>query len=138
MCENSLRLLGLARKARLLEIGEEPVSIACRASRARLLMLAKDSAEHTVRRAGSFCRSGKPLMLMLPFTKDELGSALGCNACAMCAFTDAAFAKSFVESLDPGSYDSAVLQELSRQTERIIKRRNEQRAHRNNVKHGRK
>lgn len=39
--QKALRLLGLARRARLLEIGEEPVGIACRGGRAKLLLVGK-------------------------------------------------------------------------------------------------
>ena len=60
MEDKALRFLGLARRARLLEVGEEPVGIACRAGHARLLLIAQDAADHTFRRARSFCRSGKP------------------------------------------------------------------------------
>ena len=68
--QKALRLLGLARKARLLEIGEEPVGIACRSGKARLLLVAQDAGEHTVRRAQSFCRSGKPAWMQVGFTKE--------------------------------------------------------------------
>ena len=56
----ALHLLGIARKANRLAIGEEPAGIACRSGKARLLLVAQDAGEHTVRRAQSFCRSGKP------------------------------------------------------------------------------
>lgn len=81
----ALLLLGLARKARKLEIGEEPCGIACRSGKAKLLLIAHDAGDHTFRRARSYCRAGKPPYLCVPFTKDELGDALGCNACALCA-----------------------------------------------------
>ena len=58
--EKALHLLGIARKANRLAIGEEPAGIACRSGKARLLLVAQDAGEHTVRRAQSFCRSGKP------------------------------------------------------------------------------
>ena len=138
MHEKSLKMLGLARRARLLEVGEEPVGIACRGSHARLLLIAKDAADHTFRRARSFCRTGKPPYLCVPFTKDELGSALGCNACALCCFTDPAFAKAFLETLDEREYPPEILAELTRQTQRVQKRRQEEKAHRNNLKHGKK
>ncbi|MBQ1263841.1 MAG: 50S ribosomal protein L7 [Oscillospiraceae bacterium] len=138
MREKSLKMLGLARRARLLEVGEEPVGIACRGSHARLLLIAKDAADHTFRRARSFCRTGKPPYLCVPFTKDELGSALGCNACALCCFTDPAFAKAFLETLNEGECPPEILAELTRQTQRVQKRRQEEKAHRNNVKHGKK
>ena len=38
--EDALRLLGLARKAGRLEIGEEPVAAAARAGKARLILAA--------------------------------------------------------------------------------------------------
>ena len=53
--QKALRLLGLARRARLLEIGEEPVGIACRGGRAKLLLVAKDAGDHTFRRATLLC-----------------------------------------------------------------------------------
>lgn len=95
----ALMLLGLARKARKLEIGEEPCGIACRSGKAKLLLIAHDAGDHTFRRARSYCRAGKPPYLCVPFTKEELGNGLGCNACALCALTDAPFAKAFLEGL---------------------------------------
>ena len=43
--QKALRLLGLARRARLLEIGEEPVGIVCRSGKAKLLLVAKDAGD---------------------------------------------------------------------------------------------
>ena len=45
-----LHLLGLAKKAGRLEIGEEPVGALCRARHARLILLASDAAPNTRRR----------------------------------------------------------------------------------------
>ena len=90
--EKALHLLGIARKANRLAIGEEPAGIACRSGKARLLLVAQDAGEHTVRRAQSFCRSGKPAWMQVGFTKEELGNGLGCNACALCAVLDPALA----------------------------------------------
>lgn len=137
--EKALHLLGIARKANRLAIGEEPAGIACRSGKARLLLVAQDAGEHTVRRAQSFCRSGKPANLTVPFTKEELGNGLGCNACALCALTDAPFAKAFLEDLpELAAQHEDILQELTRQTERVNKRRQEEKAHRKNVRFGKK
>ena len=57
--QKALRLLGLARRARLLEIGEEPVGIVCRSGKAKLLLVAKDAGDHTFRRARSFVSGSK-------------------------------------------------------------------------------
>lgn len=136
MEDKALRFLGLARRARLLEVGEEPVGIACRAGHARLLLIAQDAADHTFRRARSFCRSGKPPYICAPFSKEALGSALGCNSCALCAFTDAPMALAFLQALDAPEKYEAILTELQRQTDRVKQRRKEEKAHRSNVKHG--
>ena len=136
MEDKSLRLLGLARRGRHAEVGEEPVGIACRAGHARLLLIAKDAGDHTFRRARSFCRSGKPPYICAPYTKEELGAALGCNACALCAFTDAPMALAFLQTLEKSEQYEPILAELQRQTDRIKKRRQEEKAHRNNVRHG--
>ena len=133
----ALLLLGLARKARKLEIGEEPCGIACRSGKAKLLLIAHDAGDHTFRRARSYCRAGKPPYLCVPFTKDELGDALGCNACALCVFTEPAFAKSFLEALGDETH-ADILAQLTVQTQRVQKRRQEAQAHRKNVKTGKK
>lgn len=138
MDEKPLRLLGLARRARRVEAGEEPVGIACRAQKARLLVLASDAADHTERRARSYCRTGKPLIVRVPYTKEELGGALGLGMCAMCCFTDPALALAFVQSLGENDAYTAALDELTRQRDRVTKRRQEEKAHRNHLKHGKK
>lgn len=138
MDDKPLRLLGLARRARRVEAGEEPVGAACRSQKARLLVLASDAAEHTVRRARSFCHSGKPVSITAPYAKQALGGALGLGTCAMCAFTDPALALAFVQSLEGGAKYAAAREELTRQTERVNQRRQEEKAHRNNMKHGKK
>ena len=42
--DNALHLIGIARRAGRLEVGEEPVGAAARAGHARLLVLAADAA----------------------------------------------------------------------------------------------
>ena len=137
--QKALRLLGLARRARLLEIGEEPVGIVCRSGKAKLRLVAKDAGDHTVRRARSFVSGSKCPYVGVPYTKDELGDGLGCNACALCAILDAPFAKAFLEDLpELAQQHEEILQELTRQTARVQKRRQEEKAHRKNVRFGKK
>ena len=97
--EPILRLLGLAKKAGRLEIGEEPVGAAARARKARLILLAADAAPNTCRRAAHFGQAGQVLQLTLPTTKEELGFALGRSSCAMLALTDKGFAASLAGKL---------------------------------------
>lgn len=134
----ALNYLGLARRGGNIAIGEEPVGIACRSSRARLLVLAKDAADNTFRRARSFTQSGKPPVIRVPFTKAQLGDAMGVNACAMAAFTDVALALAFVKALEEPEHYAALLAELDRQVERVKKRRAEEKAHQKNIRKGKK
>ena len=105
-----LHLLGLARKAGRLEIGEEPVGAVCRARQARLVLLASDAAANTNRRAAHFGEAGNVLWLEVPYSKAELGFHLGRGSCAMLAITDAGFAAAVTEKLaarDPERYGPA-------------------------------
>ena len=66
----ALGYLGLARRGGRIAVGEEPCGAACRSSHARLLIVAEDAGDHTFRRARSFARTGKPLVLTVPFSKE--------------------------------------------------------------------
>jgi len=135
-----LHLLGLAKKAGRLELGEEPVGAACRARQARLVLLAADAAPNTRRRAAHFGEAGNVPLLEAPFRKGELGFPLGRSSCAMLALTDAGFAAAVVEKLagrDPDRYGPAALQ-LREKADRVLQRQKEQRQHEKNLRRGRK
>ena len=133
-----LRLLGLAKKAGRLEVGEEPVGAACRARQAKLVLLAQDAAPNTRRRAAHFGGAGDVLWLEAPFRKAELGLILGRSSCAMLALTDAGFAAAAVEKLaarDPDKYAPAA-QQLRAKADRALRRQKEQRQHEKNLRRG--
>ena len=135
-----LHLLGLARKAGRLEIGEEPVGAVCRARQARLVLLASDAAPNTCRRAAHFGEAGNVLWLEVPFPKAELGFALGRGSCAMLALTDAGFAASLTQKLAaraPERYGPAA-QQLREKADRVLQRQREQRQHEKNLREGKK
>ncbi len=134
--QRALNYLGLARRGGNIAVGEEPVGAACRSNHGRLLLLAHDAADNTFRRARAFTQSGKPPVIRVPFTKAELGDAMGVNACAMAAFTDVALALAFVQALDEPEHYAKLLEELERQVERVKKRRQEEKAHRKNIRQG--
>ena len=75
-------------------------------------------------------------MRLLPFTKDELGGAIGCSSCAIAALTDVALAQAFVQALGEPERDEALLAELTRRVERVQKRRQEEKAHQRNLRKG--
>ena len=127
----SLGLLSLARKGGNIVLGEEQAGAAARASRARLMLLASDAGGHTVRRAKSFVAG-----TALPYTRDELGDALGTTSCAIAAITDVQLALAFVKTLGEPEKYADLLQELDERVKRVEKRRAEEKAHRRNVRHG--
>ncbi|MFQ9915646.1 MAG: L7Ae/L30e/S12e/Gadd45 family ribosomal protein [Flavonifractor plautii] len=57
--DNVLHLLGIARKAGRVEVGEEPVGASARARQARLILVASDAADNSARRAAHFAQAGK-------------------------------------------------------------------------------
>ena len=135
-----LHLLGLAKKAGRLEIGEEPVGAACRARQAKLLLLAGDAAPNTRRRAAHFGEAGNVLWLETPFDKAALGLVLGRSSCAMLALTDAGFSAAVVEKLaarDPDKYSPAA-QQLRTKADRVFQRQKEQRRHEKNLRQGKR
>lgn len=71
-----LHLLGLARKAGRLEIGEEPVGAVCRARQARLVLLASDAAANTNRRPPTLARQATSCGWKCPTPKRNWASTL--------------------------------------------------------------
>ena len=135
-----LHMLGLARKAGKLELGEEPVGAVCRAHHARLLLLAVDAAPNTHRRAVHFAEAGNVLTIELPFSKEELGFFFGRSSCAMLALTDAGFAASVADKLaarDPFRYGAAA-EQLRTKADRMLQRQREKRQHEKNLREGKR
>ena len=136
--ERILSMIGLAKKAGLVEIGEEPVGSAARAKHARVILVAGDAAASSVRRAYSFAQSGSCLCLTIDATKDELGGALGRTSCAMAAVTDIGFAEAIVKKLaamDETRYGAAAAQ-LQVKAKRAAERKAEKLQHEKNVQQG--
>ena len=124
MTANALGLLGLARKAGKLELGEDPVGAACRGRQARLVLLACDAAENTADKAHRLAQTSNARCVRIPFTKEELGAALGRGSCAMAAVTDVRLAQAVAAKLaeqDPQRYQEAE-QRLRRKAERAAER----------------
>ena len=136
--DKSLGLLAISRKGGNLALGEEAVGAAARAGRAWLVLLAGDAGPHTVRRAKSFVAGTSQPLLTLAYDKDTLGDALGITSCAVAAITDVRLAQAFVKTLGEPEKYADLLQELDVRVKRVEKRRAEEKAHRYNVRHGKK
>ena len=138
--DNILSLLGLALRGGRLVMGEETVEGVARARDARVLLLASDAADNTRRRIEHFADEGQCMWLRVPFTKEELGRALGRTSVAVAAITDiglaAAVARRLAE-LDPARYGESAAR-LDVKAQRAAERRAEQLAHEKNLRQGKK
>ena len=140
MNKELLSTLGLCKRAGMLEAGEEPVESAARARDVRLLLLAQDAAENTARRAEHFAQMGQCILVSIPFTKEELGRAVGRESCALAGITDVGFACAVARRLadgDPQTYGDAA-QRLEVKAQRAAQRRTEQALHEKNLRRGKK
>ena len=136
--DKALNYMGLARKAGLIELGEEPVGAAARAQHARLVVVAKDASDHTWRRALSYVAGTEQLCIRVDMTKDQLGLAVGRTSLAVAAFTDPALTLAFVKALGQPEKFKTELESLEKRTKRVQQRRSEEKAHLRNKKMGRK
>ena len=135
-----MNLIGLAQKAGRLAVGEEPTGAAARARDARLILVAADAAENSVRRVRHFADAGQCLWCRIGADKDALGRAVGRSSCAMLAVTDIGFAEAIVKklaALDPERYAPAA-QRLEIKARRAAQRRAEQAQHEKNLRRGKK
>ena len=133
-----LAFLGLTERAGKLVTGEESCGMAARAGKARVLLLASDAGRSTRVRGENYAEAGHCLPVSLPYTRDELGTALGRGAVSMAAVTDIGMASAFLDKLSaerPGEYEAAAA-ELQRALARAMERRKEARRHKENVRRG--
>ena len=136
--DRALNYMGLARKAGLIELGEEPVGAAARAQHARLVIVASDASDHTWRRALSFVAGTEQICIRVAYTKDQLGMSIGRTSLAVAAFTDPALALAFLKALGQPEKYAEELASLEKRTGRVLQRRAEEKARLRNKKQGRK
>lgn len=136
--DKALNYLSLARKAGLAELGEEPVGDITRAGKGYAVVVASDASDHTWRRAKSYCAGTEQQCVRLPYSKEELGQAVGRTSLAIAAVTDASMALAMLQSLpEPGKYQASI-DALEEKARKLQKRRQEAKAHQRNVRKGKK
>ena len=134
--DKTLNYLALARKAGAAELGEEPVGGAARAGKAYAILVASDAGDHNWRRAKAFAAGTDQQTVRLPYTKDEMGMAIGRTALAIAAITDVALALALVQSLPQPPQEAVEM--LKAKAERQKQRKKEAQAHKKNVRTGKK
>lgn len=129
---NLLSLLGLAYRGRHLESGEQPVSVALRDKKARIVLVASDSSDNTKSRLKNWTDSNGVPLFELPCSKEEMGSALGKVSCAMAAITDAGLALTALRQLDPNGEHAETVKKLEgikqRKSEKALRVKAEKKA----------
>ena len=138
MDNRALNYMALAKKGRLIELGEEPVGAVARAVKARLVVVASDASDHTWRRAKSFVAGTEQQCIRVPFTKEEMGFVVGRTSLAIAAFTDAALALAFVKALPNVEKFGEVAEKLDIKAKKLRQRQDEAKAHQRNVRKGKK
>ena len=134
----ALNYLALARKAGTAELGEEPVAAASRTGKAYAILVASDAGDHTWRRAKAFAAGTEQQAVKVPYTKDEMGMAIGRQALAIAAITDCALALALVQALPEQEKYAAAIAVLTEKTQKLKKRQQEAKAHKKNVRFGKK
>ena len=123
--DKALNYMSLARRGGRIELGEEPCGGAARAGHARLIIVAADASPHTWRRAKSYAAGTDQQCLRVPFSKEEMGEAIGRTSLAMAAFTDPALALAFVKALDGQEQYREVLEQLDAKSRKLKQRQDE-------------
>ena len=136
--DKALNYLALAKRGRLVELGEEPVGAITRTGKGYLVVVAKDASDHTWRRAKSFVAGTDQQCLSVPFTKEELGFVVGRTSLAIAAFTDVSLALAFVKALPDQEKVKKELEFLEAKSKKMRQRKKEADAHKKNVRFGKK
>ena len=136
--DKALQYLSIARKGGMAELGEEPVGAIARAGKAYLILVAADASDHTWRRAKSFAAGTDQQCVRLPWTKDQLGAAIGRDTLAIAAITDVQMALALVAALPQEESNKPALEVLTAKAAKARQRQQEAKAHRRNLRRGKK
>ena len=136
--DKALNYLALARKGGLAELGEEPVGAMARTGKAYVILVAGDASDHTWRRAKSYAAGTEQQCIRLGCTKEEMGFVVGRTSLAIAAITDVQLALALVKSLGQPEKYKASLEVLEEKAAKAKKRQAEAKAHKRNVRMGKK
>ena len=96
---SGLQYIALAKKAGMLELGEDAAKALVKSGKARLMFVCADTSPGAKRRADGYVfECGTPL-IEAPYRKEEVSAATGRPGCSMAAFRDLGLAASFASAL---------------------------------------
>ena len=99
MESNYLSLLGLVKRAGMLEAGDEAVRAAITAGKVRLVLCASDASDRTRETFSFIAESTGVAFISVEETKEDIGNALGRRPAATVAVCDAGFAAALAKKL---------------------------------------
>ena len=124
MSNSYLGLLGLARRAGKLEIGDEAVKGSCGRNLAKLLLIASDASERTRATFESIAEGSELPCVTVSETREEIGNALGKRPSAIVAVCDSGFSAAIVKKLSDGNESAkAALPSLEKRAKRSASRK---------------
>jgi len=97
--DKSIGLIGMARRAGKLALGDAACAAAIKNGNARLILLASDAAENISKKARRLAGTANIPLLPLPFSKAEIGRALGYDRLSVVCVLDAGFAEAILKKL---------------------------------------
>lgn len=125
MENNYLGLLGLAKKANMLEIGDEACRAAISEGKVRLVLVAGDASERTCESFRLFAESANVPNISVSESRADLGNALGRRPCAVVAVCDIGFAAAIAKKLSESNEDARLyLDEIEKKAKKISARKN--------------
>ncbi len=96
MNDKILSFLGLCKKAGKMTVGADAVKSSLISGECRLILTASDISAHTENEVTYIAEKYNKKVIKLPYTKDELGIALG-RLTAVISVNDGGFARKLVE-----------------------------------------
>jgi len=121
----ALNYIGIARMSGNIELGEDNAKALIKQGRARLLLLASDASDGVRKRVEGYLYGFHAPLVELPYTKEEIGDAVGRAACAVAAVRDLGLAKSLADALaeEYGAKYTGAAEALRDKQEQIALRR---------------
>ena len=119
-----ISLLGLARRAGKVKIGDEAARSACSHGTAKILLLASDASDRTCEAFEFIAESADIPHIPVAETREELGNALGKRPCAVVAICDTGFSAGIIKKLaDVNESAKEILPTLEKKAARAISRK---------------
>ena len=120
--ESLLGLIGLARRAGKLAVGEALTAELVAEGRARAIFLVQDIGEATKRKV--MRHDARVTVFELPCDNQTLGQAVGVAGCAVCAMQDIGMAQAAAKKLaDTSEQNQAAAQRVMQKKTRIDRRK---------------